>query len=116
MTGIQLWGNKKCADSKKAERFFKERNITIQQIDTAQKGLSKRELAVVIRALGEVSVLVNTTGKEYKRRNLAYIIHDTEAELLADPLLLKTPIVRWGNKATIGYEPETWKQWLEECK
>lgn len=116
MAIIQLWINKKCVDSKKAGRFFKERGIAVQKIDTAQKGLSKGELNVVVRAVGELSVLVNTVGKEYKKRNLAYILHDVETELLEDPLLLRTPIVRCGNKVTVGYEPEIWKQWLEEGK
>ena len=110
---IQIFGTKKSSDSKKAERFFKERGIKFQYRDLAEKGVSKGELENIKRSF-DVEELIDTESKQYKKRNLAYILHDVEEELLSDGLLFKMPIVRNGNKSTLGYEPETWKEWIEE--
>jgi arsenate reductase-like glutaredoxin family protein len=107
---IQIFGTPKCQDTRKAQRYFKERGIRFQYIDVTVKGLSKGELANVKAALG-IDNLIDKEGKQYARRNLAYLTHNIEGELLDDPLLLKTPIVRNGNKATVGYQPEVWKEW-----
>ncbi|MBP7527365.1 MAG: hypothetical protein KA801_05545 [Syntrophorhabdaceae bacterium] len=107
---IQIFGTPKCQDTRKAQRYFKERGIRFQYIDVTVKGLSKGELASVKAAVG-IDNLIDKEGKQYTRRNLAYLTHNVEEELLDDPLLLKTPIVRNGNKATVGYQPEVWKEW-----
>ena len=107
---IQIFGLKKCSDTRKAERYFKERNIKYQFINLAEKGLSKGELNSVKSCVG-LDTLVDTTGKEYQKRNLKYLVHNIEEELLNNPLLFKTPIVRNGTKATVGYQPEVWKTW-----
>jgi arsenate reductase-like glutaredoxin family protein len=109
---IQIFGTKKCNDTKKAERFFKERGIKFHYRDFAEKGMSKGEFDNIKRVF-DVEDLIDKEGKEYKKRNLQYIIHDIEEELLSDPLLFKTPIVRNGNQVTIGFEPEIWKSWIE---
>jgi arsenate reductase len=110
MMNIQIFGTKKCQDSRKAERYFKERGIRFQFVNLAEKGLSKGELASVKAAVG-LEALLDTEGKQYRQRNLKYLVHDVEQELLNDPLLLKTPIVRNGPQATVGYRPEVWKEW-----
>ncbi|HEX3046649.1 MAG TPA: arsenate reductase family protein [Bacillota bacterium] len=107
---IQIFGTKKCQDTRKAERYFKERSIKFQFINLAEKGLSKGELNSVKAAVG-LEAMVDRDGKQYQKRNLKYLVHNPEEELLNDPLLLKTPIVRNGSKATIGYQPEVWKNW-----
>ena len=107
---IQIFGTKKCQDSRKAERYFKERGISFHFVDLTIRGLSKGELDKVRAAVG-LENLIDKTGKEYEKRNLKYLVHDTEEMLLAHPLLLKTPIVRNGPKATIGFQPKTWEQW-----
>lgn len=107
---IQIFGTKKCQDTRKAERYFKERRIKYQFIDLNVKGLSKGELQSV-RSSIPLEDLIDTDGKEYRNRNLKYIVHDVEQVLLEHPLLFKTPIVRNGKKATIGYTPEIWKAW-----
>jgi arsenate reductase-like glutaredoxin family protein len=107
---IQIFGTPKCQDTRKAQRYFKERGIRFQYIDVTVKGLSKGELASVKVSVG-IDNLIDKEGKQYARRNLAYLTHNVEEELLDDPLLLKTPIVRNGNKATVGYQPEVWKEW-----
>jgi len=105
---IQIFGVKKCSDSNKAERYFKERKIPCQYRDLTIKGVSKRELENILRFYSAEEV-IDTAGKRYKDRNLKFINHDIEAELLEDPLLFRTPIVRFGNLVTIGYRPEVWK-------
>ena len=108
---IQIFGVKKCQDTRKADRFFKERAIKYQFVDLIEKGLSKGELNSVKTCTG-LENLVDINGKHYQKRNLKYLVHNIEEELLNDPLLFKTPIVRNGSKATIGYQPEVWNQWL----
>ncbi len=107
---IQIFGTKKCQDSRKAERYFKERKIPFHYVDLTVRGLSKGELDKVKAAVG-LDNLIDKSGKEYAKRNLKYLVHDVEEVLLAYPLLLKTPIVRNGPKATVGYQPETWEEW-----
>ena len=107
---IQIFGAKKCQDTRKAERYFKERAIKFQFINLAEKGMSKGELKSVQAAVGGLEALVDREGKQYQKRNLKYLVHNLEEELLIDPLLLKTPIVRNGAKATVGYRPEVWKE------
>lgn len=107
---IQIFGTKKCQNTRKAERYFKERAIPYQFVDLTVRGLSKGELDKVKSAVG-LENLVDTAGKEYARRNLKYIVHDMEEMLLAYPLLFKTPITRSGSKVTVGYCPEIWQGW-----
>jgi len=107
---IQIFGTPRCQDTRKAQRFFKERGISFQYIDLTAKGLSKGELSSVKSTVG-IENLIDKEGKEYARRNLKYLTHNVEEELLNNPLLLKTPIVRNGPKATVGYAPDVWKEW-----
>jgi len=107
---IQIFGHKKCQDTRKAQRYFKERAIPYHFVDLMVRGLSKGELDRVRSAVG-LENLIDTEGKEYTRRNLKYLVHDREKMLLAYPLLLKTPIVRSGPRATVGYCPDIWQGW-----
>jgi arsenate reductase len=109
---IQIFGVSKCFDTKKAERYFKERRIKYQLIDLVQKGMSKGELQSVKNAVG-LKDLINSSSKEYERLNIKHIMSDQIKEelLLNNPKLFKTPIVRNGKQATVGYQPEVWKDW-----
>lgn len=109
---IQIFGISKCFDTKKAERYFKERKIKYQFIDLNIKGLSKGELQNVKIAVG-LRELINEKSKEYTKLNLQNIRTDSVKEelLLNNPKLYKTPIVRNGKMATVGYKPEIWKSW-----
>lgn len=109
---IQIFGTKKCFDTKKAERYFKERNIKYQFIDLNEKALGKRELESV-KASVAINDLINTKAKEYKILNIASIRTTSVKEeiLLNNPKLYRTPIVRNGKAASVGYEPELWSQW-----
>jgi Spx/MgsR family transcriptional regulator len=112
---IQIFGVKKCFDTQKAERYFKERNIKYQFVDLNQKGLSKRELESVMASVS-LNELINTKTKEYKTLNLEFIrSSSTKMEiLLNNTKLYKTPIVRNGKKATLGFKPEVWDIWSKE--
>jgi len=110
---IQIFGTPKCKDTRKAERFFKERRIGVQMVDLREKGLSPGELRNITQIL-PAEELIDTEGKQFRARNLEYMKFDIEEELLNDPLLLKTPIVRHGPKVTVGYEPDIWKEWLAD--
>ncbi|HPR38759.1 MAG TPA: arsenate reductase family protein [Spirochaetota bacterium] len=112
---IQIFGTKKCKDTAKAQRFFKERGVKTQVIDLGEKGMSKGELASVSRSV-PIEELIDTASKEYEKRNLKYIRHNIEEELLANPLLFKTPVVRCGKEAAAGYSPEVWKKWADQEK
>jgi len=107
---IQIFGTAKCKETRKTQRYFKERRIPFQFVDLARKGLSKGELNSIRPAVG-IENLIDREGKIYAEKNLKYLIHDIEEELLKDSLLLKTPIVRNGREATVGYQPEIWKAW-----
>ena len=109
---IQIFGVRKCFDTKKAERYFKERKISYQFIDLTIKGLSKGELQSVKSAV-QLKYLVNCEAKDYKKLNVDRIISSSGREdlLLNNPSLYKTPIVRNGNLATVGYVPDVWASW-----
>ena len=108
---IQIFGKNKCFDTKKAQRWFKERGIKFQMIDLAQKGMSKGELDSVLRAVGGLDVLIDEKSRGYA--SLAYLAYDEDRKekLLEDGTLMKTPIVRNGRQATVGYQPDVWEQW-----
>lgn len=109
---IQIFGTKKCFDTKKAERYFKERKIKYQFIDLNEKALSKGELESVKRSV-PLNDLFNKAGKAYKTLSLEFIRSNSAREelLLNNPGLYATPIVRNGQKATVGYQPALWKEW-----
>lgn len=109
---IQIFGTKKCNDTKKAERFFKERKIKFQFIDLKEKALSKGELQSVKKVVG-LENLINKSAKDYTKLNMDKIRSSEMREeiLLKNPSLYVTPIVRNGKDATVGYAIETWKTW-----
>ena len=107
---IQIFGKSKCFDTKKAERYFKERRIKFQRIDLISIGLSRGEFTSVKTAVGlDAMIDSSAPGVEI----LKYLAYDTDKEekLLENPLFLKTPIVRNGKKATVGYCPDVWTSW-----
>jgi len=110
---IQIFGTKKCFDTKKAERYFKERNVKYQFIDMKEKGMSKGEYNSVKQAAGGLEHMLDEKCKDKEVLSLIkYISEDQKDEkVLENQKVLKTPIVRNGKKATIGYLPEIWKSW-----
>ena len=110
---IQIFGTKKCNDTKKAERFFKERGIKFQFIDMKEKGLSKGEFNSVCQAVGGYDKLIDTNCKDKDLLALiTYIAEEDKAEkILENQNIIKVPIVRNGKQATVGYQPDVWKKW-----
>ena len=114
---IQIFGKTKCFDTKKAERFFKERRIKYQFVDLAKFGISKGELRSVKTALKcKAEDLLDSKAKSNDAVMLKYLASEDakDEKLLEHGELLKTPIVRNGKKATVGYCPEIWTQWENE--
>lgn len=110
---IQIFGTKKNFDSKKAERYFKERGIKYQFIDMKETGLSKGEFQSVCKAIGGYNKLIDTDCKDKDLLALiTYIAEEDKAEkILENQSIIKVPVVRNGKQATVGYQPEIWKSW-----
>lgn len=110
---IQIFGTKKSADTRKAQRFFQERRIQFQFVDLKQKDLSKGELESVARAVGGVDELIDNTCRDQKTLTLIkYLVPEQKFEkILENQQILKQPIVRNGKRATLGYQPDVWKEW-----
>ena len=110
---IQIFGTKKSADARKAERYFKERGIKFQYVDMKEKGLSKGEFNSVKQAVGGIANMIDENAKD--KDTLALIKYladeDKEEKILENQQVLILPIVRNGKKATVGYKPEIWKEW-----
>jgi len=107
---IQIFGKTKCFDTKKAERYFKERRIKFQRVDLIGVGLSRGEFTSVLASVGLENMTDETApGAEIVR----YLAHETDKveKLFENQEFIRTPIVRNGKKATIGYCPEVWKEW-----
>lgn len=102
---IQIFGKSKCFDTKKAQRYFKERRIKFQFVDILQYGMSRGELSSVKNAVGIAALSSDP--------DITYLAYDSDKlEKLFDyPELLNTPIVRNGKQATVGYQPDVWKTW-----
>lgn len=107
---IQIFGTSKCFDTKKAQRYFKERRVKFQLVDLSKYGISRGELTSVKNAVG-LDALINS--KHPDAALLTYLAYDADKleKLLDDPRLLRTPIVRNGRQATVGYCPDVWKTW-----
>ena len=110
---IQIFGKSKCFDTKKAERYFKERRIKYQSIDLIRFGMSGKEFDSVLRAVGGIDHLIDWDGKSQEITLMKYMDDKRakEDKVFDDPSLMKTPIVRNGKQATVGYCPEIWATW-----
>ena len=110
---IQIFGTKKNADTRKAERYFKERGIKIQSVDLKEKGLSKGEFQSVCQAVGGLDAMIDPDCRDKDLLALIrYIVpEDKLQKVLENQSVLKLPIVRNGRQATVGYCPEVWKGW-----
>ena len=115
---IQIFGTKKSSDTRKAERWFKERRIRAQVIDLLDKGISKGELRSVAQACGGLDALLDEDTRD--RDALALVKYTAAAQkedaLLEHPQVLRQPIVRNGKRAAVGYCPEVYERWQREEK
>ena len=111
---VQIFGLDKAPATRAAVRFFKERRTAIHQVDLARKPIAPGELRRFVERLG-ASALLDADGRAYRDAGLGYLRMD-DAEiverLLADPRLLRLPLVRFGNDVSAGRDEATWKAWL----
>ena len=109
---IQIYCVKKNFDAQKAERYFKERRIPFQALDLKKHKLGEREIRLMISAIG-IEKLIDREDKKVKEHPACY--YDREElpipAIQENPWLLRLPIVRNGNKMTLGYQPDVWAQW-----
>lgn len=110
---IQIFGKSKCFDTKKAERYFKERRIKYQLIDLNRYGMSGKEFDSVLRAVGGIDQLIDWDSKSPMVVQMKYMddARAKEDKVFDAPELMKTPVVRNGKQATVGYCPEIWAKW-----
>lgn len=110
---IQIFGKGKCFDTKKAERYFKERRIPYQYVDLLRYGLSGKEFDSVLRAIGGIDNLIDWDSKSPEVTLMRYMDDKIakEDKVFDNPALMRTPIVRNGKMATVGYCPEEWGKW-----
>lgn len=110
---IQIFGVSKSADTRKAERYFKERRIKFQSIDMKKYGMSGGEFDSVLRAVGGIDKLVDWESKSPDLDLLRYLASDADKEdkVFENQMLIRFPVVRNGKQATVGYCPEVWKTW-----
>ena len=110
---IQIFGSKKNNDSKKAERYFKERGIRFQYIDMREKGMSAGEFQSVMCAVGGLDYMIDNETKDQDTLSMIRYMSDEDAreKIFENQHLLLLPIVRNGKQATVGYQPEVWKEW-----
>lgn len=110
---IQIFGTKKSFDTKKAQRYFKERRVKFQFVDLKEKGLSKGELESVARAAGGIDTLIDPSAKDADTVALVRYLGAGQKfdKVLENQQILREPIVRNGRQATVGYQPDVWKGW-----
>ena len=110
---IQIFGTKKSFDTKKAQRYFKERRIKFQFIDLKEKEMSKGELLSVVQAVGGLDEVIDPKAKDQDTVSLITYLAESQKfdKLLENQQVLREPIVRNGRKATVGYQPDIWKGW-----
>ena len=110
---IQIFGKNKCFDTKKAERYFKERRIKYQSVDLLRFGLSGKEFDAVLRGIGGIDNLIDWESKCPDVTLMKYMddARAKEDKVFDEPKLMRTPIVRNGKQVTIGYCPEIWATW-----
>lgn len=116
---IQLFGTKKCAETRKAERWWKERGHKVSFLDLKERGPSPGELRSIAQGVGGTEKLIDREGARYRDRGLRAAQPTgprIEQHLIDDPLLLKTPIVRCSKMATVGFAPEIWEGWIKDGK
>lgn len=115
MANIQMFMGKKNFDCQKAERWFKERGIKLQTIDLKKKPLSKGEFDSVAAAVG-LKNMIDVDSKAYKESPARFSVDPgfIKGIVFENQALLKTPILRNGKQASVGFCPEMWQSWLAE--
>ena len=111
---IQIFGKNKCFDTKKAERYFKERRIKYQLIDLVRYGMSGKEFDAVLRGVKGIDNLIDWESKDPDTTLMKYMDDKIakEDKVFDNPKLMRTPVVRNGKEVTVGFCPEVWEKWI----
>jgi arsenate reductase (glutaredoxin) len=113
---VQIFGTAKCQDTRKAQRFFKERRARIHMVDLNVRPASAGELRRFVQKFG-IDAIVHREGKRFRDRGL-HVAHLSESRtfdlIVEDSMLLRTPLVRWGNRLSVGPSEAEWKSWAAE--
>lgn len=115
---VQIFGTRKNADTRKAQRFFAERRVKVHFVDLAERGASIGELKRFSQKFG-VTALIDKDSRRYLDLGLQHSRMGDERwlQMLSDePLLLAQPLARWGAKLTLGANEEEWKRWVDAAK
>jgi arsenate reductase len=107
---VQIFGKPKCFDTKKAQRYFKERRIKFQFIDISKFPMSRGEFTSVLNAV-KLDALTDASVKDGEIFTYLAYDEDRAEKLFENQRFVKTPVVRNGRLATVGYCPEIWKTW-----
>lgn len=111
---IQIFGIKNSAATRAAERFFKERSVSVQSVDLKQKPMAAGEINRFIARFG-LNALLDSEGKAYIDSGLKYLkVSDSELidRINKDPKLLRMPLVRSAKRLSIGHDEKSWKEML----
>lgn len=112
---VQIFGVKNDFDTRKAERFFKERRVKIHFVDFKTRAPSKGELRRFFQKFGGDAV-IDRDAKRFKALGLQTAHYSDERWLEIaeeEPLILRTPLVRYGSHLSVGHDPDAWKSWVE---
>ena len=109
---IQIIGTKKCSETRKAVRFFQERGLKAHFMDLNERAVSPGELDSILRKF-RADDLIDTKSASYVKKGFAWREYDPREEILADPGLMRTPVIRSEGRITLGYDPDTWTKWLK---
>ncbi len=115
MAAIQMYVSKKNFDVQKAERFFKERRIAVQVMDLKKHRLGERELQLFQRVLG-LEGMLDREDKKVREHPVCFTDQTDYilSEIQENPWLLRSPILRCGNRVTAGCCPEEWQKWIAD--
>jgi len=113
-TTIQVFGLERDQATRAAQRFFKERRVAVSFVDLRKRAIAAGELRRFVERLG-ARTLLDETSRAYRDGGLGYLRMDDRQvveRLMADPRLLRLPLVRNGNDVSAGPAESTWKEWL----
>lgn len=114
MTEVQIFGTAGCSDTRKAQRFFKERRVKVHFVDLKQRAASAGELKRFAQKFG-ADRLLDRDSKRFRDLGL-HAAHLSESRILPlleqEPLLIRTPLVRSGNLLTVGLAEDEWRRWM----
>lgn len=110
---VQVFGTQGCPDTRKALRFFKERRVKVHFVDLRQRAASKGELRRFVQKFG-TDALIDRDSKRFRSLGLhaAHYGDERWLDILEEePMVLRTPLVRWQQRLTLGHDEAAWKEW-----